>query len=90
MDKIKSLEQTVDLMLSNDYKERFLAEYMQNKIRLAKLYFILVHYNEPERLGFKPNTPIYLLRKQYEIMLELERLLEARAQIENIDLRKEA
>ena len=87
MEKTKSLEQTVDLMLSNDYKERFLAEYMQNRIRMNKLHFIIVHYDEPEILGFKPDTPIYLLHKQYDLMADLILLLEARAQIENIDLR---
>lgn len=35
--KIKYLEDTRDLMESNDYKERFVAEYYQTKIRYEKL-----------------------------------------------------
>ena len=31
------LKQTTDLMLSQDYKERFIAEYWQTKIRYEKL-----------------------------------------------------
>ena len=31
------LNKTIDLMCSDDYKERFIAEYMQTKIRYEKL-----------------------------------------------------
>jgi len=35
------LKDTVNAMLSKDYKERFIGEYYQNKIRLTKLQAIL-------------------------------------------------
>jgi mRNA deadenylase 3'-5' endonuclease subunit Ccr4 len=35
--RIDELEETVDLMLSADYKERFIAEYRQTKIRYERL-----------------------------------------------------
>ena len=34
---MKELKDTVDGMLSTDYKERFVAEYQQTKIRYEKL-----------------------------------------------------
>lgn len=33
-----SLEDTIELMKSDDYKERFVAEYMQTKIRYNNLH----------------------------------------------------
>ena len=38
------LKDTVDLMNSSDYKERFQAEYLQTKIRYDKLHKMLVKY----------------------------------------------
>ena len=39
---MKTLKETVDLMLSEDYKDRFVAEYWQTKIRYEKLHKMLV------------------------------------------------
>lgn len=36
------LKDTIDLMLSEDYKDRFKAEYYQTKIRYDKLHKMLV------------------------------------------------
>ena len=36
------LKDTIDLMNSNDYKERFIAEYLQVKIRYNKLLNMLM------------------------------------------------
>ena len=38
---MEELKETVELMLSNDYKERFKAEYYQLKIRIDRLYNML-------------------------------------------------
>lgn len=45
------LKDTVEMMLSNDYKERFKAEYWQLKIRHDKLQKMVDNWN---RLDFTP------------------------------------
>lgn len=79
------LKDTVDLMLSYDYKERFKAEYYQTKIRYDKLHKILVKY-EANTLDFKLTTPLHILGEQKRVMGEYLRNLEVRAEIEKIEL----
>ena len=57
------LKDTVDLMNSSDYKERFQAEYLQTKIRYNKLHKMLVKY-EAKTLDFEPSCPINVLQMQ--------------------------
>lgn len=38
------LKDTIDLMNSEDYKEYFIAEYYQTKIRYEKLHKMLIKY----------------------------------------------
>lgn len=79
------LKDTVEGMLSSDYKERFKAEYQQLEIRSIKLGRMLAnHY--AGKLDFEPSCPIHLLAKQHGLMGELLRALRERAQIEGIDL----
>ena len=52
------LKDTIEMMNSEDYKERFKAEYYQTKIRYDKLHSMLVK-NEAGTLDFKP-TCIYV------------------------------
>lgn len=54
---MKDLSSTVKLMESNDYKDRFLAEYVQTKIRYEKLHKMIVKY-EAGKLDFTPNCPL--------------------------------
>ena len=79
------LEDTVDMMKSSDYKERFKAEYWQIKIRWEKLHRMLVKY-EAGTLGFEPSCSLELLKKQAFHMGNYIDILEIRAEIENIDL----
>lgn len=79
------LENTVLLMNSNDYKERFKAEYLQTKIRYNKLYKMLIKY-EAKTLEFEPNCSLELLKEQKLHMGNYLRILEIRAEIENIEL----
>ena len=79
------LKETVDLMLSDDYRERFKAEYYQTKIRYEKLHKMIIKA-EAGTLGFEPKTPFYIFSNQLEAMGEYLEILEARAQIEGIDL----
>lgn len=79
------LKDTIDLMTSEDYKDRFKAEYYQTKIRYDKLHKMLVK-NEARVLDFTPTVPISKLMEQKRYMGEYLRMLEIRAAIENIDL----
>jgi hypothetical protein len=79
------LKDTIELMQSEDYKERFKAEYFQVKIRLEKLYEMLVRY-DAGTLGFTPDCSIQLLKDQLSIMRDYLFALQVRAEIENIKL----
>lgn len=79
------LKDTIDLMTSADYKERFKAEYMQAKIRYDKLDAMTVKY-EAGTLGFTPDCPLDLLKEQKRHMGNYIRTLKIRAEIEGIQL----
>lgn len=79
------LKDTTELMLSDDYKDRFRAEYLQTKIRYEKLHKMVVKY-EAGTLNFKPNCGLDLLKAQKKAMGEYLYCLELRAEIEHIDL----
>ena len=83
--KKMELFETVDLMKSLDYKERFIAEYVQLKIRHDKLYDIIVKY-EANKLTFKPQCSLDLLKKQAGAMREYLYYLRVRALLEDIKL----
>ena len=76
---------TVDLMTSDDYKDRFMAEYYQVKIRYQKLKSILDKYEEGT-LDFEPCCSISLLMIQREIMEDYLNVLQDRAITENISV----
>lgn len=79
------LKETIELMNSEDYKERFKAEYYQTKIRYDKLHNMLIK-REAGVLDFEPKTPIAKLQEQKRYMGEYLRCLEVRAVIEGIEL----
>jgi hypothetical protein len=79
------LKDTIDLMQSADYKERFKAEYNQTKIRYEKLHAMIVKY-EAGTLEFEPTCPIDLLKEQTSYMGKYLYVLEVRAEIEGIEL----
>lgn len=79
------LKDTVELMNSEDYKERFKAEYLQAKIRYDKLDAMTVKY-EAGTLKFTPSCPLELLKEQKKYMGNYIRTLRIRAEIEKIDL----
>lgn len=78
-----SLEDTVVKMLSQDYKERFIAEYEQLYIRSMKLVNMIQNW---ERLDFTPTCPKYLLENQYKAMHQYLSILYERADREGIKL----
>lgn len=82
---MNDLKDTIQLMISKDYKDRFKAEYYQTKIRLEKLYEMLVRY-DAGTLGFTPECSIALLKDQLSIMRDYLYALQVRAEIEGIEL----
>ena len=79
------LKDTIEMMNSSDYKERFKAEYYQVVIRLNKLFTVLSKYYAGT-LEFQPSTPIDVLKAQYSIMDAYLKILELRAVSEHIEL----
>ena len=79
------LKDTIELMTSADYKDRFKAEYYQTKIRYDKLHKMIVKY-EAGTLDFEPNCPLEVLKTQASSMGQYLYQLEVRAQIEKIEL----
>lgn len=70
-------------MQSPDYKDRFKAEYYQNKIRYDKLVVMLDNWNN---LKFTPTCPESTYLLQLEFMRKYIAVLELRAIAEGIVL----
>ena len=79
------LKETIELMQSSDYKDRFKAEYYQARIRFEKLTSMLDKY-KLGTLSFEPTCPIDLLEEQRKYMYQYLRCLVIRAEIEGIKL----
>ncbi|MES1921853.1 hypothetical protein MHBO_003388 [Bonamia ostreae] len=79
------LNETTKMMESEDFKERFKAEYYQLKIRIQGLNETLKKYKEGT-LTFKPKCSYDILNGQLKIMNMYASYLEERAKIENIEL----
>ena len=83
------LKETVELMNSEDYKERFVAEYHQVKIRYEKLKNFCNKIEVETMLGkevTKHDCPLELLREQQKYMGLYLSILEKRSLIENVEL----
>lgn len=79
------LQDTIDLMKSSDFKDRFKAEYYQLDIRTKKLSDMLDKY-KAGTLEFIPKCNIEILSVQHEFMRAYLRTLKDRAAIEGIEL----
>lgn len=79
------LKDTIEMMNSEDYKERFKAEYYQTKIRYDKLDKMTVKY-EAGTLNFTPSCSLEVLKEQKKYMGNYVRMLRIRAEIEGINL----
>lgn len=82
---MKKLCDTVELMNSADYRERFKAEYLQVVIRYKGLRNMLDKWDRGE-LEFKPTCPRSTYNMQIKAMVDYIAILEARAVIELITL----
>lgn len=95
------LKDTIAGMTSDNYKERFKAEYQQVKIRYERLKSFNTRIEAAEQTSLnhcnpvnptpavpmpKHDCPFFVLRDQQRIMGEYLHLLELRAVIEGIDL----
>ena len=78
-----TLKETVDGMLSEDYKERFKAEYHQLRIRYNKLHMMVTHW---DKLQFTPTCSKELYQKQLEYMFKYMDILRIRAVLEHVEL----
>lgn len=72
---MNELKDTIELMNSSDYKDRFKAEYYQLKIRYTKLHAMLVKL-EAGTLDFTPSSSRVILLEQQRYMSEYLRCLE--------------
>ena len=79
------LKDTIEMMQSADYKERFKAEYQQVVIRYQKLVGMLKKWDNGE-LDFIPTCPRSTYNMQVKAMADYIAVLEARAVMEEVDL----
>ncbi len=79
------LKDTARMMDSEDYKERFKAEYYQNVIRYQKLTAMLEKWDRGG-LDFEPACPRSTYNVQVKAMTDYIAVLEARAVMEGIEL----
>lgn len=82
---MKELKDTIEMMNSSDYKERFKAEYQQVVIRYKKLAEMLEKWDAGE-LNFEPTCPRSTYNMQIKAMTDYIAVLEARAVMEDVDL----
>lgn len=77
------LNETIKMMQSKDYKERFKAEYYQLKIRTEKLKSMLEKWDSG-KLNFSPTCPRNVYDIQIKAMSNYIDILELRAEIEGV------
>ena len=85
MKPVKDLKDTAEMMTSEDYKERFKAEYAQVCIRYQNLAAMLEKWDKGE-LNFIPTCPRSTYNMQIVAMTDYIAVLEARAVMEGIIL----
>lgn len=79
---IDNLKDTMELMTSEDYKERFVGEVLQLCIRINRLRDCLINIYDG-RLSFTPTCSTELLESQLDAMEELLRIYSIRASVED-------
>lgn len=87
---MKELRDTIQGMTSGDYKQRFIAEYEQTKIRYERLKVLNTKIEAHKRSAYtfepKHDSPYDVLREQQAAMGQYLHILELRAALENIEL----
>lgn len=82
---LNPLRETAIQMNSNDYKERFIAEYKQLALRYKSLANMCIKWDNSQ-LDFIPTCPREIYDDQLLAMKQYLNILEKRAKIENINL----
>lgn len=82
---IENLNETVEMMNSSDYKERFKAEYYQLEYRYEKLKKMLDDWDN-DKLSFTPTCDRDIYNTQIVSMGVYLNVLRQRAEIEGIEL----
>lgn len=77
------LKETVEMMTSEDYQERFKAEVYQTKIRYDRLHAVIIKC-EAGTLDFEPKCSLELLKRQEKAMRDYLDCLDIRAEVERI------
>ena len=81
------LKDTIDMMASEDYRERFRGEFYQLEIRAKKLLAFIRKCEDARMEGKEEprhDCPLSLLRKQFDAMVEYLNTLRKRAVIERV------
>ena len=86
---LTTINDSIPLMVSQNYKDRFIAEYMQTKFRYNKLHHLIVQM-EAGTIDFKPTCPLALLKEQAAAMGAYLFALEKRAELEGIQFHVDA
>lgn len=79
------LKETIELMQSDNYKDRYRAEYWQVADRYKKLSAMLDKWDKGE-LNFTPTCPRSTYNMQIKAMTDYMAVLEIRAVAEGIEL----
>lgn len=82
---IETLADTVDLMISDNYVDRFKAEYYQLKIRIEKLK-AMIEKHDAGTLEFEMQTPITVHKEQLRAMMDYMDMLKARSNFEHVEV----
>lgn len=82
---MKELKETIEMMNSENYKERFKAEYWQTCIRYKKLKNMINKWEKSE-LNFTPTCKKAIYKTQLLHMANYLSILRIRAKNENVDL----
>ena len=82
---VNSLNETIELMTSSDYKDRFKAEYYQLEYRYNKLKKMLEDW-DADKLSFTPTCNRDNYTSQIVSMGVYLNVLRQRAEIENVEL----
>lgn len=79
------LNETIEMMQSDDYQERFKAEYYQLKIRADELWYMMEKWKNGT-LEFTPASPYHVFDTQLNAMRIYLNVLETRMIHEGIKL----
>lgn len=82
------LKETVEIMISDDCKDRLKAEYKQTLIRYLDLNKMLLQW-KIGKLAFEPECPRVLYEMQLESMKAYLDILVVRAAFENVNIEQE-